>query len=173
MSVFSRTIVVAAVFTGSVAAAAVAANNDSFYAGVTGAMSSLAGNFVLAGNLISGEEHIADPTIAEVGDKQVTDRLASSSVVTHVEVIGGRSPQRIVFLNPDGQEVFSHDPEANTTTIARDVVIPSVTVRESEDAVAELRIVTPASVIEAPAGLRDALVAGAVDTPELFYREDL
>ncbi|MEM7694324.1 MAG: hypothetical protein AAF318_07720 [Pseudomonadota bacterium] len=173
MPVFGRTFVVAAIFTGSVAAAAIAANNDRFYGDVTSAMSALAGNFVLAGDLITGDAHLDDPTVVETGDKQFNDRIASSSVVTHVEVIGGGPKQRIVLLNPEGQEVFSHDPELNTTTVAKDAVIPSVTVRESDTAIAELRLVTAAPVVETPTELRDALVAGVTNTPELFYREDL
>ena len=95
-----------------------------------------------------------------------------ASVVTHVEVVGGGPRQRIVLLDPNGEEVFTHDPEANTTIIAKDVVIPSITVRDSKDDIAELRVVTAAPAIQAPAELRQALAENAA-RPDLFYRDDL
>ena len=173
MSVLSRITIVAAVFTGSVAVAAVAVNDDRVYNAVTGSMTSMAGHFVTAGEMVSGDVHLAGPGQELVGDKLYDDRIASSSVVTHVEVIGGGPKQRIVLLNPDGQEVFSHDPEANTTIVAKDAIIPSITVRDTPSATAELRVVTAAPKVEAPAELREALVAGVSEQPELFYREDL
>lgn len=173
MSVVGRTTLAALVLTGSVAAAAYAANNQNFYSSVTNSVSNLAGNFVTAGAMVTGDYHLDDPMVEELGDKQFTDRIASSSVVTHVEVIGGGPKQRIVLLNPNGEEVFSHDPEQNTTIIAKDVVIPSITVRDTPSSTAELRVVTAAPAIEAPKELREALVAGVTDQPELFYREDL
>lgn len=173
MSVVGRTTLAALVLTGSVAAAAYAAHNEDFYSSVKNSVSNFAGNFVTAGSMVVGDRHLEDPTFEEYGDKQFNDRIASSSVVTHVEVIGGGHKQRIVLLNPDGEEVYSHDPEANTTIIAKDVVIPSVTVRDSPSDTAELRVVTAAPAIRTPEGLREALVAGVTDQPELFYREDL
>lgn len=173
MSVVGRTTLAALIFTGSVAAAAYAANHDSFYYSVTRSVSNLASNFVTAGDMMAGDLHLDDPTIETMSDKLYQDRIASSSMVTHVEVIGGGPKQRIVLLNPEGQEVFSHDPEANTTTIAKDVVIPAITVRDTPDSTTELRVVTAAPAIEAPEELREALVAGVTQEPELFYREDL
>lgn len=173
MSVVGRTTLAAVIFSGTVAVAAYAANNDAFYHSVTSAVSGLAGNFVTAGDMVAGDYHLDDPTIEEMGDKVYHDRIASSSVVTHVEVIGGGPKQRIVLLNPEGQEVFSHDPENNTTIVAKDVVIPSITVRDTPSSTAELRVVTAAPKIEAPEELREALVAGVTNQPELFYREDL
>ncbi|WP_226582073.1 hypothetical protein [Acuticoccus sediminis] len=171
MSVFGRTAVVALVFTGSVAAAAYAANNEKFYNGVTSTVGNLARHVELASNVMSGDAHIADPTVMTTA-KRNTDRIESSSVVTHVEVVGGGKRQRIVLLDPEGREVFTHDPEANTTIIAKDVVIPSITVRDSKDDIAELRVVTAAAPIEAPAELRQALAENAA-RPDLFYRDDL
>ena len=174
MSVVGRTTLAALVLTGSVAAAAYAANNENFYSAVTNSVSNLAGNFVTAGTMVAGDYHLDDPSYDEFASKEFTDRISSSSVVTHVEVIGGGPKQRIVLLNPNGEEVFAHDPEQNTTIIAKDVVIPSITVRETPSSTAELRVVTAAPAIEAPAELREALVAGvSADQPELFYREDL
>jgi len=173
MSVLGRTTLAAVVFTGSVAAAVVAANNAGFHEGVRDSVSNLAGHFVTAGAMVSGDEHLADPTYEVESDKVFDDRIASSSVVTHVEVIGGGPKQRIVLLNPQGEEVFTHDPESNTTIVAKDAIIPSVTLRDSESDTAELRVVTAAPRVEAPEELREALVAGSNETPELFYREDL
>lgn len=170
MSVLGRTAIAALVFTGSVAAAAYAANNEKFYNGVTSAVGHLTQNVEVAGNMMSGEAHIANP--ARDGDvKRNMERIESSSVVTHVEVVGGGPRQRIVLLDPNGEEVFTHDPEANTTVIAKDVVIPSITVRDSPNEIAELRVVTAAPAIEAPAELRQALADNAA-RPDLFYRDD-
>jgi hypothetical protein len=172
MSVFSRYSVAALVFAGSVAAAAYAASNDRFYDAVTGSMAGVAEKFVLAGTMLSGDLHLEDPAEAMTEGKSVTDRIESASVVTHVEVVGGGPKQRIVLLDPDGREVFTHDPENNTTIVAKDTIIPSVTLRDDPDAIAELRVVTAAPAVEAPAELRQALAAGET-APELFYREDL
>lgn len=172
MSIYRRYAVAAVVLTGSVAAAAYAANHEEFYNGVTGGVSSLAGNMVLAGSMLSGDAHLENPAYDGMSTKQTDDRIESASVVTHVEVIGGGKKQRIVLLDPDGREVYSHDPMNNTTIIAKNAIIPSVTVRDSEDEIAELRVVTAAPAVEAPAELRQALAASD-ETPDLFYREDL
>lgn len=171
MSVFSRYSVAALVFAGSVAAAAYAANDDRFYGAVTGSMAGLAHNFMLASDMLSGDLHLEDPTAEGSFEKAYTDRIESASVVTHVEVIGGGPKQRIVLLDPDGREVYSHDPESNTTIVAKDTIIPSITVRDDPDATAELRVVTAAPSIEPPDELRQALADGT--RPALFYREDL
>jgi len=169
MSVFSRFSVAALVFAGSVAAAAYAANDQRFYDAVTGAVAGVSENFVLASHMMAAENHLEYGT--DAFEKAYTDRIESASVVTHVEVIGGGPKQRIVLLDPDGREVYTHDPENNTTIVAKDAIIPSITMRDDPDAVAELRIVTAAPAVEAPEELRQALADGAL--PELFYREDL
>jgi len=171
MSVFSRYSVAALVLTGSVAAAAYAANDRDFYDSVRGAVAGVTDNFVLAGTMLSGDQHLYDPADG-YDEKPYTDRIESASVVTHVEVIGGGQKQRIVLLDPDGREVYTHDPEKNTTIVAKDTIIPSVTVREDPDATAELRVVTAAPPVEAPEELRQALAAGD-QNPGVFYREDL
>ena len=173
MSVFGRYAVAAFVFTGAVATGAYAANHEDFYNRVTGTVTSLADNVVMASAMMSGDEHLANPELeGETTVKRNTDRIESSSVVTHVEVIGGGAKQRIVLLDPNGEEVYTHDPEHNMTIIAKDVVIPSITVRDDPNAIAELRVVTAAPAVQAPQELRQALASGAVE-PELFYREDL
>lgn len=167
MSVFGRIAVVGLVFTGSVAAAGYAANNEGFYNAVRGTVTELVNGVDAASEVMSGDAHLAG-----YGGKTNLDRIESSSVVTHVEVVGGGAKQRIVLLDPDGTEVFTHDPEANTTIIAKDVVIPSITVRDTPSSMAELRVVTAAPAIATPDTLRQALLTGE-DEPELFYREDL
>jgi hypothetical protein len=171
MSAFSRFGFAALVFTGSVAAAAYAANNQDFHDSVTVSVANLTDNVLRAGAMMSGDLHLAYDSEDE-GEKTFNDRIDSASVVTHVEVIGGGTKQRIVLLDPNGREVYSHDPVQNTTIIAKDAIIPSVTVRESPSDTAELRVVTAAPAIEAPEELRQALAAGEVE-PQLFYREDL
>ena len=170
MSVFGRFGVAALVFTGSVAAAAYAANHEDFYNGVTSSVAGLSENVLKVGAMMSGEAHI-DGDDEGFGRKS-SDRIESASVVTHVEVIGGGGKQRIVLLDPNGREVFSQDPVSNTTIIAKDAIIPSITVRDGPNDTAELRVVTAAPAIEAPTELKQALAAGDVQ-PELFYREDL
>lgn len=171
MSVFSRFGVAALVLTGSVATAAFAANHPGFHDRVTMSVAGFTDNVLKAGAMMSGDRHLAYEEEG-ISDKVFTDRIDSASVVTHVEVIGGGTKQRIVLLDPNGREVYSHDPVQNTTIIAKDTIVPSVTVREGLNATAELRVVTAAPSIEAPEELRQALVAGDVD-PQLFYREDL
>lgn len=170
MSVLGRYAVAALVFTGSVTAAVYATQNNGFNDAVTGTVSGFVAPMVTAANMVSGDVHLDDP--ASDGVMKSDDRIAASSVVTHVEVIGGGTKQRIVLLDPEGREVFTHDPEANTTIIAKDTIIPSITVRDDKDAVAELRVVTAAPAIEAPAELKQALADGEA-APDLFYREDL
>ncbi len=171
MSVFGRTAIAALVFTGSVAAAAYASNNEDFYNGVTSTVGKLTQNVEMASGVMSGDAHIADPSGTR-NQKRDMERIESSSVVTHVEVVGGGPRQRIVLLDPNGEEVFTHDPESNTTIIAKDVVIPSITVRDGKDDIAELRVVTAARATEAPAELRQALADNAARS-DLFYRDDL
>lgn len=169
MSVFGRGTIVTLVFAGSVAAAAYAANNEDFYNAVTGAVADTAEGVLMAGSLLSGESYLD----GDEGDRKTSyDRIEDASVVTHVEVIGGGGTQRIVLLDPQGREVYTHDPANNMTIIAKDAIIPSITVRDDPDAVAELRVVTAAPPVEAPAELRQALAYDG-PMPDLFYREDL
>lgn len=167
-----RFAVAALVFTGAAAAGAYAAGNQGFHDRITSVVSGVTDDIALARELVAGDEHLAYAGDDVGVSKRDEDRIASSSVVTHVEVVGGGARQRIVLLDPDGREVFSHDPEANTTIIAKDVVIPSITVRDDPSATAELRVVTAASSIEAPDELVQALNTGA-EQSELFYRDEL
>lgn len=169
MSFLGRYKIAALVLAGSVSAAAYAANNEEFYNVVTSAVSDSAEAVIMAGALVNGDEHFIDETEFR---KSSYDRIEPASVVTHVEVIGGAGKQRIVLLDPQGREVYTHDPDNNTTIIAKDTIIPSITVRENEDAIAELRVVTAAPAVEAPEELRQALAYDA-PSPSLFYREDL
>ncbi len=160
-----------AVFLGAGAAAVYASADPRFYTVVTSNVAGLSDHFVQAGTMVAGDVHLQDPT-ADIGMFKNDDRIEAASVVTHVEVIGGGPTQRIVLLNPRGEEVFRHDPEANTTIVAKDAIIPSVTLRDAPDAIAELRVVTAAPVIEAPAELQAALTEG-LEPRDLFYRGDL
>lgn len=170
MSVFSRTTVVTLVFAGSVAAAAYAANDEDFYNAVTGAVTQTAETVLLAGKMVSGDAH--SHGVDDDGRKTNYDRIDSASVVTHVEVIGGGGTQRIVLLDPEGREVYTHDPDNNMTIVAKDVIIPSITVRDEPGAMAELRVVTAAPAIDAPQELRSALSYNG-PRPDMFFREDL
>lgn len=170
MSVFGRATVATLVFAGSVGAAIYAANNHEFYDAVTGTVAETAEGVLMAGSLVSGDAHLAGED--EGFRKTSYDRIEGSSVVTHVEVIGGDGKQRIVLLDPEGREVYTHDPEHNMTIIAKDAIIPSITVRDDPDAIAELRVVTAAPAVEAPEELRQALAFDG-PAPDMFYREDL
>jgi hypothetical protein len=56
------------------------------------------------------------------------------SVVTTVEVVGVRDTA-IIYRNRDGSILFRTDPVANVTIVAKDAVLPEVTVREHSEAV--------------------------------------
>lgn len=153
------------VFVGAVAVAAYASNNAGFYDRVTGAVTETAHSLALAGAMMgSGEE--------DAFHKTEFDRIEPASVVTHVEVIGGGGAQRIVLLDPEGREVYTHDPVNNATIIAKDTIIPSITVRDTPDAVAELRVIAAAPAVEAPVELRSALNYDGPSS-ELFFLDEL
>lgn len=168
MSVLGRYKVAAFVFAGSVAAAAYASHNEGFYDAVTNTVTSSTEAVLLAGELVRGDEVFAE----EGFSKSSYDRIEGASVVTHVEVIGGGGKQRIVLLDPDGREVYTHDPENNMTIVAKDTIIPSITVRDDADSIAELRVVTAAPAVETTEELRQALAYDG-PSPSIFYREDL
>lgn len=56
-----------------------------------------------------------------------------NTVIATVEVTGGRDPA-VVYRAGDGQIIFQSDPAANATLVAKGVVIPEVTVRETRKA---------------------------------------
>lgn len=112
--------------------------------------------------------------LAGKGDRRIDQsRIESSSVVTHVEVIGGAKDARIVLLDPEGNVIYETDPTSNTTVVARDVVVPSVTVRSGPEDTAELRIVSAAPPKRAPLALAEALENGERINADIFYRGDL
>ena len=100
-------------------------------------------------------------------------RIENSSVVTHVEVIGGSQDAKIVLLDPNGDVVFETDPTRNATVIARDVIVPSVTVRSGDGETVELRVVSAAPPVRAPLSLAEALESGERLGADIFYRGDL
>lgn len=146
--------------------------------GITGVENDVRGDRMARATAVDlvDHPHIASPLADEGFESDVkpdVSRIESASVVTHVEVVSGGQRPKIILLDPDGAVVYESDPLTNTTVLARDVVIPSVTVRETTDSVAELRIVTAAKPIRVPDELREALTA-ELDEPEgMFYREDL
>lgn len=126
----------------------------------------------------AADAHVRAPVSFEddghgTAGKVDVSRIESAAVVTHVEVVAGDQRPRIVLLDPDGAVVYESDPTTNTTVLAKDVIIPSVTVRETDDAVAELRVVTAAKPVAAPVELQEALTAELDEPVGMFYREDL
>ncbi|MCB1477893.1 MAG: hypothetical protein KDJ62_03260 [Rhodobiaceae bacterium] len=98
------------------------------------------------------------PTVAHAASTERSDRLASariakSAAATHVEVIGdfNGEPPRIVLLGPDGTEIYRTEPVHNRTIVAKDVIIPSITVRDEPGATTELVVVAADEPNEAPA----------------------
>jgi len=63
------------------------------------------------------------------------DRLATSRepreqrTIAVVEIVGLRNAA-VVYRDQDGREIFRTDPVTNATVIAKDVVLPEVTIRE-------------------------------------------
>lgn len=84
----------------------------------------------------------AEPVASTAGQVDRTakgDRLARVSdsqapaKVSVVEVVGVRDTA-VVYRDREGRVLFSTDPVANVTIVAKGVVLPEVTVRESADA---------------------------------------
>jgi hypothetical protein len=63
-----------------------------------------------------------------------------AAVVSHVELIGPKGAV-VEFRDPAGNLVYRSDPVNNTTVVAKNVVIPSFTVREREGDMAEMTLV--------------------------------
>jgi hypothetical protein len=71
------------------------------------------------------------------GDRLVAPKASVAqerSVVTTVEVVGVRDTA-IIYRNRDGSILFRTDPVANVTIVAKDAMLPEVTVREHSEAV--------------------------------------
>jgi len=83
----------------------------------------------------------ATSTAGQVDRAAKGDRLAKVSdsqapaKVSVVEVVGVRDTA-VVYRDRDGRVLFQTDPVANVTIVAKGVVLPEVTVRESADAAA-------------------------------------
>ena len=98
------------------------------------------------------------PTVSHSESTEHSDRLASariakSAAATHVEVIGdfnGKPPQ-IVLLAPDGTEIYRTEPVHNRTIVAKDTIIPSITVRDKPGATTQLVVVAADEPDGAPA----------------------
>ena len=72
-------------------------------------------------------------------------RRGDENIVTTVEVVGIRHAS-VIYRDRDGRILFRTDPLSNVTIVAKDVVMPELTVRETMRS-------TPAR-IEVPAGLQ-------------------
>jgi hypothetical protein len=69
------------------------------------------------------------------GDRLAAPRIASErSRVAEVEVVGV-SDTAVVYRDRDGRVLFRTDPVANVTLIAKDVLLPEVTIRESRSTI--------------------------------------
>jgi len=82
----------------------------------------------------------AEPTALTIPERaHKSDRLASRSVsqrktvITAIEVVGLRHAA-IVYRDRDGRLLFKSDPLSNVTLVAKDVVLPQVTIRDDQNA---------------------------------------
>lgn len=96
--------------------------------------------------------------ILEVPDGTIDQsRLPSMEASAQIEINGKKNGARITIVDSDGEILFETDTSRNMTTIARDSVIPSVTVREAtgDDDVIELRVTTPFAADKEPPAIVD------------------
>jgi hypothetical protein len=85
-----------------------------------------------------GAATLAAPAINTVNRTHKGDRLSVASakddqennVIATVEVVGLRDAA-VVYRARDGQVLFSTDPLANATVVAKNVVLPEVTIRDT------------------------------------------
>lgn len=86
--------------------------------------------------LTSPESSLAGVSRSGKGDRLATANPAADqdrARVTVVEVVGVRDTV-IVYRDREGRVLFRTDPVANVTLVAKNVVLPEVTVRERSDA---------------------------------------
>jgi hypothetical protein len=114
-------------------------------AGIAGGLLAMLGIVSLAVSdpiSLSATAKRAEPAASTAGQVERTakgDRLAKVSgsqapaKVSVVEVVGVRDTA-VVYRDRDGRVLFHTDPVANVTIVAKGVVLPEVTVRESADA---------------------------------------
>ncbi len=62
------------------------------------------------------------------GDRLAAVRQGHNPVITSVEVVGLRDAA-VVYRDRDGRVLYQTDPLTNATVVARDVVLPEVTIR--------------------------------------------
>jgi hypothetical protein len=81
----------------------------------------------------------AEPTSLTISARvHKGDRLASrpvsqrKTVITSIEVVG-LSHTAIVYRDRDGRLLFKSDPMSNVTLVAKDVVLPQVTIRDDQN----------------------------------------
>ena len=81
---------------------------------------------------LASKESAADSTVnrSTKGDQLAAPRPAEKQhTITAVEVIGVGNAT-IIYRDRAGNELFRTDPVSNVTVIAKDVVLPEVTIRE-------------------------------------------
>ena len=64
------------------------------------------------------------------GDRLVAARTSNNAVITSVEVIGIRDAA-IVYRDRDGRVLYQADPLTNATVVAKNVMLPDVTIRSN------------------------------------------
>jgi hypothetical protein len=64
-------------------------------------------------------------------------RIQEQKRIVTVEVVGIRDAA-IVYRDRDGRVLFSTDPVANTTIVVKNVVLPAVTIRETQQSTVEV-----------------------------------
>jgi hypothetical protein len=64
------------------------------------------------------------------GDRLAAARTGNNAVITSVEVVGIRDAA-IVYRDRDGRVLYQTDPLSNATVVAKDVLLPDVTIRSS------------------------------------------
>ena len=64
------------------------------------------------------------------GNRLVTHEAREQRTIAVVEIVGLRNAA-VVYRDHDGREIFRTDPVTNATVVAKDVVLPEVTIRES------------------------------------------
>ena len=78
------------------------------------------------------------------GDQLATPRSGENPRTISVVEIVGVNKTAIVYRDRDGHELFRTDPVENVTIVARDVVLPEVTIRERPESVLQ-KMPTPES----------------------------
>lgn len=101
---------------------------------------------------VSNQAGKSDRLESEAVRSARTRGIEASAIVSHVEIAGPRDAV-VTLVDSEGRTVYRSDALRNETLIVRDAIIPSVTVRETTDSTAELRVISigaPETVTEEP-----------------------